>query len=155
MDIKNLRLADIVPYERNAKKHDKRQITNVAESIRQYGFVQPIVVDANGVIVIGHCRALAAKQLGMDIVPCVCVDDLTTEQVKALRLVDNKTNESEWDLEMLTDELQDVVLDGFDFSFGVETALNDNIDDFFVDAEEKQKQAKIIKCPHCGETFEA
>lgn len=123
MNVMEMRLADIVPYAKNAKKHDKRQIDNVAESIRQYGFVQPIVVDADGVIVIGHCRALAAKKLGMDTVPCVCVNDLTPEQVKALRLVDNKTNESEWDREMLTDELQDVSLDGFDLDFDVNTML--------------------------------
>lgn len=121
MDIKNLRLEDIVPYKRNAKKHDKRQIDNVAESIRQYGFVQPIVVDTGGVIVIGHCRALAAKQLGMETVPCVCVDDLTSEQVKALRLVDNKTNESEWDMDLLGAELSGLDLDGFDLDWGIKT----------------------------------
>ena len=65
------------------EKHDKKQIDNVAESIKQYGFVQPIVIDRDGVIVIGHCRALAAKKLGMEEVPCVCVDDLTPEQVNA------------------------------------------------------------------------
>ena len=80
MEITKRRLADIVPYSANAKKHDKRQINNVAESIKQYGFVQPIVIDRDGVIVIGHCRALAAKKLGMEEVPCVCVDDLTPEQ---------------------------------------------------------------------------
>ena len=85
MDIKNLPLTDLVPYDKNAKKHDKRQINNVAESIKHYGFVQPIVIDRDGVIVIGHCRALAAKKLGMENVPCVCVDELTEEQVKALR----------------------------------------------------------------------
>lgn len=63
MEIAKRRLADIVPYAANAKKHDKRQINNVAESIKQYGFVQPIVIDRDGVIVIGHCRALAAKKL--------------------------------------------------------------------------------------------
>lgn len=95
MEITKRRLADIVPYAANAKKHDKRQINNVTESIKQYGFVQPIVIDRDGVIVIGHCRALAAKKLGMEEVPCVCVDDLTPEQVNALRLVDNKSNESD------------------------------------------------------------
>ena len=83
-------LEEIQPYSKNAKKHDERQIKNVAESIKQYGFVQPVVVDKNNVIVIGHCRALAAKKLGIKEVPCVCVDDLTPEQVNALRLVDNK-----------------------------------------------------------------
>lgn len=85
MEVKNKRLADIMPYAANAKKHDRRQINNVAESIKQYGFVQPIVIDREGVIVIGHCRAMAAKKLGMEEVPCVCVDDLTPEQVNALR----------------------------------------------------------------------
>ena len=117
MDVKNLPLADIVPYAKNAKKHDKTQIKNVAESIKQYGFVQPIVIDCDGVIVIGHCRALAAKQLGMTEVPCVCVDDLTPEQVNALRLVDNKSNESDWDFDLLADELPRLDLSAFDFDW--------------------------------------
>ena len=117
MEITKRRLADIVPYAGNAKKHDKRQINNVAESIKQYGFVQPIVIDRDGVIVIGHCRALAAQKLGMEEVPCVCVDDLTPEQVNALRLVDNKSNESDWDFGLLADELPGLDLSAFDFDF--------------------------------------
>mgnify|MGYP002771737051 CR=1 FL=1 len=66
MDVIQKKLNEIVPYAKNAKKHDKKQIANVAESIKQYGFVQPIVIDRDGVIVIGHCRALAAKKLGME-----------------------------------------------------------------------------------------
>lgn len=66
MEITSKRLSDIIPYKANAKKHDKRQIKNVAESIKQYGFVQLIVIDRDGVIVIGHCHALAAQQLGME-----------------------------------------------------------------------------------------
>ena len=120
MNIESRLLADIVPYAKNAKKHDNRQINNVAESIKQYGFVQPIVIDRDGVIVIGHCRALAAKKLGMKEVPCVCVDDLTPEQVNALRIVDNKSNESEWDFDILPDELADLDLSDFDFDFGIE-----------------------------------
>ena len=119
MNIESKLLADIVPYAKNAKKHDNRQINNVAESIKQYGFVQPIVIDRDGVIVIGHCRALAAKKLGMKEVPCVCVDDLTQEQVNALRIVDNKSNESEWDFDILHDELAELDLSAFDFDFGV------------------------------------
>ena len=117
MEITKRRLADIVPYAGNAKKHDKRQINNVAESIKQYGFVQPIVIDRDGVIVIGHCRALAAQKLGMEEVPCVCVDDLTPEQVNALRLVDNKSNESDWDFDLLADELPGLDLSAFDFDW--------------------------------------
>ena len=115
MKVENRKLDEIAPYKKNAKKHDKTQINNVAESIRQYGFVQPIVVDRDGVIVIGHCRALAAQKLGMEEVPCVCVDDLTEEQVKALRIVDNKSNESEWDFDFLAEELADLDLTDFRF----------------------------------------
>ena len=120
MKVANRNLADLTPYAGNAKKHDSTQIANVAESIRQFGFVQPIVIARNGVIVIGHCRALAAKKLGMKEVPCVCVDDLTPEQVNALRIVDNKSNESEWDFDFLADELPELDLSNFDFDFGIE-----------------------------------
>ena len=120
MKIANRNLADLTPYAGNAKKHDSTQIANVAESIKQFGFVQPIVIDRDGVIVIGHCRALAAKKLGMQEVPCVCVDDLTPEQVNALRIVDNKSNESPWDFDILPDELADLDLSDFDFDFGID-----------------------------------
>ena len=120
MNIKNIAVKDLIPYEKNTKKHDDVQINNVAESIKQYGFVQPIVIDKNNVVVIGHCRLLAAKKLKMTDVPCVCVDDLTDEQVKALRIVDNKSNESPWDFDFLDDELSDISLDGFDFDFGLD-----------------------------------
>ena len=130
MEIIKRRLADIVPYAANAKKHDKRQINNVAESIKQYGFVQPIVIDRDGVIVIGHCRALAAKKLGMEEVPCVCVDDLTPEQVNALRLVDNKCAEdgASWDFDLLAGELPGLDLSAFDFDLDIEDE-----DDYGVD----------------------
>ena len=94
MKVANRNLADLTPYAGNAKKHDSTQIANVAESIKQFGFVQPIVIDRYGVIVIGHCRALAAKKLGMQEVPCVCVDDLTPEQVNALRIVDTRATKA-------------------------------------------------------------
>lgn len=120
MEVRNISTKDLIPYERNTKKHDKTQINNVAESIKQYGFVQPLVIDKDNVVVIGHCRLLAAKQLKMKEVPCVCVDDLTEEQVKALRIVDNKSNESEWDLDILPDELADLDLSNFSFDFGID-----------------------------------
>ena len=125
MNVKNMNIKDIRPYKNNAKKHDETQINNVAESIKQYGFVQPIVIDKDGVIVIGHCRALAAKKLGLKEVPCVCVEDLTEEQVKALRIVDNKSNESEWDFDILPDELAELDLSDFDFTFGIDDEEED------------------------------
>lgn len=140
MNIVQKPLSQITPYAKNAKKHDQTQIDNVAESIKQYGFVQPIVVDRDGVIVIGHCRALAAKKLGMKIVPCVCVDDLTPEQVNALRLVDNKSNESDWNFDLLADELPDVDLSGFDFEWGLpEDQTEEVVEDDVPDVDEKSE----------------
>jgi hypothetical protein len=119
MKITEMSVKELKPYAKNTKKHDKTQIANVAESIKQYGFVQPIVVDKDNNIVIGHCRYEAAKKLKLETVPCVCVDELTDEQVKALRIVDNKSNESPWDMDFLADELAEVDLSAFDFDFGL------------------------------------
>lgn len=145
MKVENKKLDELIPYEKNAKKHDKTQINNVAESIRQYGFVQPIVVDKDGVIVIGHCRYEAAKVLGMKDVPCVCVDNITEEQVKALRIVDNKSNESPWDMDLLVQELEEIDLSVFDFdwneieicepSIAEEVHLKDNNYQIIVDCD--------------------
>lgn len=130
MNVKNIEISKLKPYERNNKKHDKIQINNVAESIKQYGFVQPIVIDKDNVVVIGHCRLLAAKQLKMREVPCICVDDLTDEQVRKLRIVDNKTNESEWDFENLALELEELDFSEFDFEFGAESEVEEPQDDY-------------------------
>ena len=155
-------LGEITPYEKNAKKHDETPINNVAESIRQYGFVQPIVIDKDGVIVIGHCRALAAKKLGLKEVPCVCVDDLTEEQVKALRIVDNKSNESEWDFDILPDELAELDLSDFSFDFGIDDdeeeteIVEDEVPEVDEDAEPIAKLGDIwqlgrwVYCKKCG-----
>lgn len=142
MNIVQKKLSEITPYAKNAKKHDARQIKNVAESIKQYGFVQPIVIDRDGVIVIGHCRALAAKKLGIKEVPCVCVDDLTPEQVNALRLVDNKSNESDWDFDLLADELPELDLSAFDFDWGLpENSTEEVVED---EAPEVDEDAEPI-----------
>ena len=152
MDIKNIAVKDLIPYDKNTKKHDDVQINNVAESIKQYGFVQPIVIDKNNVVVIGHCRLLAAKKLKMQEVPCVCVDDLTEEQVKALRIVDNKSNESPWDFDFLTDELAEINLDAFNFDFGV------SFDDDDTETKEREEIAlneSISVVVECADDEEA
>lgn len=155
MQIIQKKLADIVPYANNTKKHDETQVKNVAESIKKYGWVQPIVIDNDGTIVIGHCRALAAEKLGIEEVPCVVVSDLTEEEINALRIVDNKTNESPWDFDLLSAELPEIDLSDFEFDFNVPTDFTaDMIDDFFDNVEPKEKEPKKIQCPHCGEYFE-
>lgn len=110
-------IALLKPYKKNTKRHNQTQIDNVAESIRKFGFVQPFVIDKNNEVIIGHCRLLAAQKLGIKELPCVRVDYLTAAQVKALRILDNKLNESEWDLDFLNEELPEIDLTGFDVDF--------------------------------------
>lgn len=163
MKIENKKISELIPYEKNTKKHEKNQIDNVAESIKQYGFVQPLVIDKNNVVVIGHCRLLAAKKLKMQEVPCVCVSDLTEEQVKALRIVDNKSNESPWDFDFLIDELAEINLDAFNFDFGVsfddddtqtkereEIALNESISVVVECADDEQAETIFEKLSEEG-----
>lgn len=98
-------LSTIHPYAKNPRKNDGA-VDAVAESIRQFGFRQPIVVDAQGVIVCGHTRWKAAQKLGLTEVPVHVAADLSPERVKALRIADNKTGElAEWDADLLADEL--------------------------------------------------
>ncbi len=95
MKVNQIKIQDIKPYGNNAKKHSKKQIEQVANSIKRFGFVQPLVVDKNNELIIGHCRLEASKKLGLTEVPVLKVEDLSEEEVKALRLADNKLNESE------------------------------------------------------------
>lgn len=109
----------LTPYERNAKIHPDAQVEHIANSIREFGFRQPLVVDKDGVVVIGHGRLMAAKKLGLKSVPVTYADDLTDEQIKALRLADNKTNESPWDFSALEEELAELeeMFEMADFGF--------------------------------------
>ena len=121
MQIKNYRLQDIHPYEKNPRRL-KNAVKAVAESIRQFGFRQPIVVDKDGAIVCGHTRYHAAKRLKMTEVPCVLADDLSPDAVRAYRILDNRLNQlSEWDCEALARELTELQFDfapfDVDFSF--------------------------------------
>lgn len=108
MNITMMGVQDIRPYEKNAKKHPEEQVEHIANSIREFGWQQPLVVDKDNVLVIGHGRLLAAKHLGLQEVPVVRADQLTEQQIAALRLADNKTNESDWDFDLLDLELEGI-----------------------------------------------
>ena len=108
------KIDQLMPYQRNQKDHPEQQIRNVANSLRRFGWRQPVVIDENNVIVIGHCRVLAAKLIGLDVVPVVSADDLTEDEIRELRIVDNKTNESPWN-DYLEEDLQELTFEGFDF----------------------------------------
>ena len=151
MQIIQKKLADIVPYANNTKKHDETQIKNVAESIKKYGWVQPIVIDNDGTIVIGHCRALAAERLGIKEVPCVVVSDLTEDEINALRIVDNKTNESPWDFDLLSAELPEIDLSDFEFDFdfgGEDYSPDDFGEDFSLADGEKPEICQMTFTLH-------
>ena len=126
--LENWPIKKVKPYDRNPRRNDNA-VDAVAASIREFGFRQPIVVDRDGVIIVGHTRLKAAKKLGMKEVPVLVADDLTEEQVKAYRLADNKTADlSEWDEELLGSELFD--LSDFDMAqFGFMDEENGGGDD--------------------------
>ena len=110
MNVQNISLNDIHPYAKNPRKNDEA-VSAVAASIREFGFLVPLVIDRNHEIVAGHTRYRAAKQLGMKDVPCVIADELTEDQIKAFRLADNKVGElASWDMDLLPLELADIML---------------------------------------------
>ncbi len=98
-------LNSLIPYEFNNKIHDETQINRIANSIKEFWFLQPVVIDKNNIIIVWHGRVEWAKKLWLDKVPCIQVEDLTDEQIKKYRILDNKLNESEWDLANLKLEL--------------------------------------------------
>ena len=118
MEIVTKQIKDLIPYEQNPRKNDEA-VKYVANSIKEFGFKVPIVIDKNNVIVAGHTRYKASKKLKLKEVPCIVADDLTDEQIKAYRLADNKVSETaEWDFDLLTDELTDILdIDMNEFGF--------------------------------------
>ena len=155
MEIVNIKIKDLKPYEKNAKRHDQTQIDNVAKSIHKYGFVQPLVIDKNNVVIIGHCRLEASKKLKLKEVPCVLADTLTDEQVKELRLLDNKLNESDFDFDLLSEELADLDLSDFELDWGIEELESEKEveeDNFDVDgAIPEEPKAKLGDIYQLGE----
>ena len=151
MDIINKNIDDLKPYKNNPRNNDDA-VEYVANSIKEFGFKVPIIIDNKNEIVAGHTRLKAAKELGMKEVPCIVADDLTEEQIKAFRLADNKVAEnSEWDFMLLNEELAVLDVDMQQFGFD---DLDISDDDFIPDTEiTKEKEFKKITCPNCGEEF--
>ena len=147
MNIVEKQISEIKPYEKNPRRNEKA-IDLVANSIKEFGFKQPIVIDDNNVIVCGHTRFQASKKLGLKEVPCVVADDLSDEQIKAYRLADNKVAEaSEWDFDLLSDELDEIIgIDMEDFGF-LDVDLSEDEEDVSEDDYEiqvpKEPKAKI------------
>ena len=138
MNIVEKKVEELIPYENNPRINENA-VGAVAESIKNFGFRVPIVIDGQNVIAAGHTRLLAAKALGMKTVPCVVADDLTEEQIRAFRLADNKTAElASWDFGKLEEELgaiSDIDMGAFGFE-ELENALTEyNVEDDEFDPE--------------------
>lgn len=127
-------IKELKPYKKNAKKHSKEQVEQIANSIKEFGFTQPVIIDKNNCVVAGHGRILGAKKAGLKQVPTVMLEDLTEEQIKAYRLVDNKLNESEWDFSLLDEELEDLIGD-----------MNMDLFGFDEDEVEQEEQKKKVE----------
>ena len=144
MEITYRNIDDLIPYENNPRFNDDA-VEYVANSIKEFGFKVPIIIDKDDVIVAGHTRLKACRKLGIQKVPCVTADNLTDEQVAAFRIIDNKTAEAAlWDYEKLEQELQqldiDMTLFGFYYSKDIEPFDMDLIGNDYVEYE----------CPACG-----
>ncbi len=126
MKIIELSIEELKPYEKNPRKNENA-VKYVAESIREFGFKVPIIIDKNKVIIAGHTRYKAAIELKLKNIPCIIADDLTEEQIKAFRLVDNKVAEtSAWDVNLLDFELDDILnIDMSNFGFDVDLDTDD------------------------------
>lgn len=147
MNVINIKLEDLQPYEKNPR-NNKEAVDYVANSIKEFGFKVPLVIDKENVIVCGHTRYLACKKLGIEEVPCVVADDLTEEQIKAYRLADNKVSEiATWDYELLNQELDDIL--GFDMSlygFNDDEGIELDIEHEVKEDAESIKTQKYLTC---------
>lgn len=155
---------DLIPYVNNSRTHSDEQITQVASSIKEFGFTNPILIDEDNGIIAGHGRLLASKKLNLDEVPCIVLNGLSEAQRKAYVIADNQLAlNASWDLDILRFEVeqlqeQDYDLDllGFDDDF-----LNINSDPVDFDPATEEEQGKLdkidpkwVSCTHCGKEFD-
>ena len=164
MQVEQLKVGDLIPYVNNSRTHSDEQVMQVASSIKEFGFTNPILIDDDGGIIAGHGRLMAAKKLGLDEVPCIRLGHLSEAQRKAYVIADNQLAlNSGWDLDSLKIELEE--LDNFDFDLEL---LGFDIDelnkiikgaDFEPATEDEQGKLdeldpKWCQCPHCGKEFD-
>lgn len=164
MEIKEVAVNKLIPYAKNSRTHSDQQVAQIAASIKEFGFRNPILVDGVGIIA-GHGRLMAAQKLGLDKVPTINCSDMTASQKKAYIIADNKlAMNAGWDNQFLTLELKDLEDEGFDLTL---TGFDDNELDAILNkvnfepaSEEEQGKLdqldpKWIDCPHCGKEFDA
>lgn len=153
MEIEQINITELKAYEKNTKLHPEEQVERIAESIKEFGFNIPVLIDKHNVLIAGHGRLAAAHKLGLEVVPAIRKTDLTSEQIKAFRIADNKVAESGWDYDFLREEFEFLNQANYDLAF---TGFNqEEITDFF-DKNEIKPEKEIEdafslenKCPKC------
>jgi len=161
---KTVSVESLVPYARNSRTHSPQQVDKIAASIREFGFLNPIITDGDNGIVAGHGRVLAAQKLGLAELPCIEAAHLTEAQRRAYVIADNRLAlDAGWDNDLLKVELQDLDAAGFDltltgFELGEMAALFDepNFEPGTEDDQGKLDELapKMVQCPHCGDEFD-
>lgn len=163
-DYKKVDIDLLIPYARNSRTHSDEQVTQLAASIKEFGFLNPIIVDGDNGIIAGHGRVMAAKKLGIKALPCIDAKHLSEAQKKAYIIADNKLAlNADWDNELLRIEIEELQELDFDidllgFSTGEVDTILDNVD-FEPATEDDQGQLdeldpKWTVCPHCGEEYD-
>ena len=158
LNIKTIPIDDLKPYAHNPKQHPAEQIDKIVKSITEFGFLVPILIDADNSIIAGHGRHMAARKLGLVEVPTIRVDHLTEAQIRAYRIADNKLTESSWDIDMLESELG--ILQDMDFDIDL-TGFDDiEIGELFQDTPDEEPPEEFPEydenmeteneCPRCG-----
>lgn len=164
MEIINKKTNELKPYENNSRTHDENQIKQICESIKEYGWTNPVLIDEKGMIIAGHGRVEAGKKLDIKEVPCIVLSGLTEAQKKAYVIADNKMAlNAGWDFNLLSLELEnlkeldfDLELTGFSAD-EIDGLLSTNEDIENNDYEEqdlKENNTQLHKCPECGCEFE-
>lgn len=152
MNVQIKKLSELQPYQNNPRRNDDA-VDAVAESIEQCGYIAPIIVDEDGVILAGHTRYKALKKLGYTEVDCVVKTGLTEEQKRKYRLLDNKTGElAEWDVDLLEMELDGLDFGSLDLDWGISSAEGLDLDEA-ASTQSEEEETETIHCPKCGFEF--
>ena len=162
MQIETVAIEALIPYARNARTHSDEQVAQIAGSIREFGFTNPVLIDGDGGIIAGHGRVMGARRLGLEEVPCIRLTHLTEMQRRAYIIADNKLAlNAGWDEEMLALELNDLNMSDFDLSFigfdanelNVAMGLGVDFQPGTEDDQGKLNELAPIICPSCGHEF--
>lgn len=139
--------SELIPYANNTKIHDAEQIEQIKESIKEFGFNDPVAIWKNNEVIEGHGRLMAALELGLKKIPVIKLDDLTDEQRRAYAIIHNKlTTDTGFDIDILNEEIQ--AIEGIDVKkYGIEYTEDIDVDGFYEDDKRE------IVCEHCGHTF--